>query len=99
MGEASQGFTFRILSFTSFLLPSGPLVPSSQEIRCNPENSSTQCLDKWNGISEWETRWKSGTMMGVNDVFSKILPSGKPKPTDIGLVGHPINPPKHGQVG
>jgi hypothetical protein len=26
-------------------------------------------------------------------------PSGKPKPTDIGLLGHPVNPPKHGQVG
>jgi hypothetical protein len=26
-------------------------------------------------------------------------PSGKPKPTDTGLLGHPVNPPKHGQVG
>jgi hypothetical protein len=26
-------------------------------------------------------------------------PSGKPKPTDIGLLGPPVNHPKHGQVG
>jgi hypothetical protein len=26
-------------------------------------------------------------------------PSGKPKPMDNGLLGHPFNPPKHGQVG
>jgi hypothetical protein len=26
-------------------------------------------------------------------------PSGKPKPIDTGLLGDPINPPKHGQVG
>jgi hypothetical protein len=26
-------------------------------------------------------------------------PSGKPKPTDTGLLGHPVNPPRHGQVG
>jgi hypothetical protein len=26
-------------------------------------------------------------------------PSGKSKPTDTGLLGHPVNPPKHGQVG
>ena len=37
--------------------------------------------------------------MGADDGFSKIPPSGKPKPTDIGLLGHPVNPPKHGQVG
>jgi hypothetical protein len=26
-------------------------------------------------------------------------PSEKPKPTDTGLLGHPVNLPKHGQVG
>jgi hypothetical protein len=26
-------------------------------------------------------------------------PSGEPKPTDMGLLGHPVNPPKHSQVG
>jgi hypothetical protein len=26
-------------------------------------------------------------------------PSGKPKPMGIGLLGHPVNLPKHGQVG
>jgi hypothetical protein len=40
----------------SLLLPSGPLAPSSHEIKCSPENSSTQCLDKGNGISEREIR-------------------------------------------
>jgi hypothetical protein len=42
---------------------------------------------------------KSGAMMGADDGFSEIPPSGKPKPTDTGLLGHPVNPPKHGQVG
>jgi hypothetical protein len=56
LGEASRGFILRLLSFTSLLLPSGPLAPSSHEIRCSPENRSTQCPDKWNGISERETR-------------------------------------------
>ena len=31
--------------------------------------------------------------------LSEIPLNGKPKPTDIGLLGHPVNPPKHGQVG
>ena len=26
-------------------------------------------------------------------------PSGKPKPTDTGLLGYLVDPPKHGQVG
>ena len=26
-------------------------------------------------------------------------PSGKPKPMGTGLLGHPVNLPKHGQVG
>jgi hypothetical protein len=56
LGEASRGFILRLLSFTSLLLPSGLLAPSSNEIRCSPENRSTQCPDKWNGISEWEAR-------------------------------------------
>jgi hypothetical protein len=47
---------FRLLSFTILLLPSRPLAPSSHEIRCSPENRSTQCPDKWNGTSERETR-------------------------------------------
>ena len=38
-------------------------------------------------------------MMGADDDFSEIPPSGKPKTIDIGLLGHPVNPPKHGQVG
>jgi hypothetical protein len=38
-------------------------------------------------------------MMGVDDGFPESLPSGKPKPTGIGLLGNPINPPRHGQVG
>ena len=32
-------------------------------------------------------------MMGADDGFSEIPPSGKPKPTDTGLLRHPINPP------
>ena len=31
-------------------------------------------------------------MMGADDGFSEI-PSGKPKPIDTGLLGHPVNPP------
>jgi hypothetical protein len=99
LGEASRGFIFRLLSLTSLLLPFGPLAPFSHEIRYNLENRSTRCLDKWNGIGERETRWKSDTMMGADDGFSEIPPSGRPKPTDTGLVGHPVNSPKHGQVG
>jgi hypothetical protein len=38
-------------------------------------------------------------MMGANDGFSKVPPVAKPKPMDKGLLGHPVNPPKHGQVG
>jgi hypothetical protein len=38
-------------------------------------------------------------MMGADDGFSEALPSGKPKPTGTGLLGHPVNPPRHGQVG
>jgi hypothetical protein len=98
-GRSISRVYFRLLYFTSLLLPSGPLTPFSHEIGCNPENRSTQCLDKWKGIDERETRWKSGTMMGAVDGFSEIPPSGKPKPTDTGLLGHPVNPPKHGQVG
>ena len=30
--------------------------------------------------------------------FQKF-PSGKPKPMGTGLLGHPVNPPRHGQVG
>jgi hypothetical protein len=56
LGEAPRGFIFKLLSFTSLLLPFGPLAPSSHEIRCSPENRSTQCLDKWNGTSERGTR-------------------------------------------
>ena len=26
-------------------------------------------------------------------------PSGKPKPMGTGLLGHPVNPPNHGQAG
>jgi hypothetical protein len=26
-------------------------------------------------------------------------PGGKPKPMGTGLLGHPVNPPNHGQVG
>jgi hypothetical protein len=74
LGEASQGFIFRFLSFTNLLLPSEPLAPSSHEIRCNPENRSTQCPDKWNGISEREIKWNSGAMMGADDGFSEIPP-------------------------
>ena len=29
----------------------------------------------------------------------RIPPSGKPKPKDTCLLGHPVNPPRHGQVG
>jgi hypothetical protein len=36
LGEASRGFIFRLLSFASLLLPSGPLAPSSHKARCNP---------------------------------------------------------------
>ena len=56
LGEASRGFIFRLLSFTNLLLPSGPLAPSSHKIRCSPENRSTQCPDKCNGIDEREAR-------------------------------------------
>jgi hypothetical protein len=56
LGEASRGFILRLLSFASLLLPSGPLAPSSHEVRCNPVNRSTHCLDKWNGIGEREAR-------------------------------------------
>jgi hypothetical protein len=38
-------------------------------------------------------------MMGADDGLSEVPPSGKPKPMDKGLLGHPVNPPKHGQVG
>jgi hypothetical protein len=38
-------------------------------------------------------------MMGADDGFLETLPSGKPKPTGTGLLGHPVNPPRHGQVG
>jgi hypothetical protein len=38
-------------------------------------------------------------MMGVDDGLSEVLTSGKPKPIDKGFLGHPVNPPKHGQVG
>jgi hypothetical protein len=37
-------------------------------------------------------------MMGADNGFSEIPPSGKPKPTDTGLLGYPVNSPKHGQV-
>jgi hypothetical protein len=37
LDEASQGSFFRLLSFTIFLLPSGPLAPSSHEVRCSLE--------------------------------------------------------------
>jgi hypothetical protein len=30
--------------------------------------------------------------------FQKF-PSGKPKPMGTGLLGHPVNSPKHGQAG
>jgi hypothetical protein len=56
LGEASRGFILRLLSFTSLLLPSGPLAPSSHKIRCSPENRSSECPDKWNGIGEGEAR-------------------------------------------
>jgi hypothetical protein len=39
---------------------------------------------------------------GADDGFSEPPPpppSGKPKPTDTGLLGYPVNPPRHGQVG
>jgi hypothetical protein len=36
---------------------------------------------------------------GVDDGFSEIPPSGKLKPTNTRLLGHPINPSRHGQVG
>jgi hypothetical protein len=36
---------------------------------------------------------------GAADGFSEIPPSDKPKPKDTGLLGHPVNPPKHSQVG
>jgi hypothetical protein len=38
-------------------------------------------------------------MMGANNGLSEAPPSGKPKPMDKGLLGHPVNPRKHGQVG
>jgi hypothetical protein len=56
LSEASRGFIIRLLSFASLLLPSRPLAPSSHEIRCNPENRSTHCLDKCNGIGEQEAK-------------------------------------------
>ena len=31
--------------------------------------------------------------------FQKSPHSGKPKPIDTCLLGHPVNPPRHGQVG
>jgi hypothetical protein len=36
LGEASRGFIFRLLSFSSLLLPYGPLAPSFHKARCNP---------------------------------------------------------------
>ena len=71
LGEASRGFILRLLSFTNLLLPSGPLAPSSHEVRCSRGNRSTQSLDKGNGISEREIKWKSGVMMGADDGFQK----------------------------
>jgi hypothetical protein len=38
-------------------------------------------------------------MMGADDSFSEALPNVKPKPTGTGLLGHPVNPPRHSQVG
>ena len=67
-------FHFMDFIFYQLLLPSGPLAPSSHEIRCNPKNSSTQFLEKWNGIGEREMRWKSGAMMGEDDGFQKSPP-------------------------
>jgi hypothetical protein len=38
-------------------------------------------------------------MKGVDDdVFFRNPPSGKPKPTGIGLLGNPAIPPRHGQL-
>jgi hypothetical protein len=42
---------------------------------------------------------KSDGMMGADDGSSEIPPGGKPKPMGTGLLGHPVNPPNHGQVG
>jgi hypothetical protein len=36
---------------------------------------------------------------GADDGFSEIPPSGKLKPKVTGLLGHPVNPPIHDQVG
>jgi hypothetical protein len=98
LGEASRGFILRLLSFTSLILPSGPLAPSSHEVRCNPENRSTQCPDKGKGISEREIRCKSGTMMGVDDGFHKS-PQRQTKTYRHRLARAPCQSPKHGQVG
>jgi hypothetical protein len=42
---------------------------------------------------------RGGVVKGADDGFLEIHLSGKPKPTDTGLLGHPVNPPRHGQVG
>jgi hypothetical protein len=38
-------------------------------------------------------------MMGADDGSSEVPPGGKPKPMGTGLLGHPVNPPNHGQAG
>jgi hypothetical protein len=37
-------------------------------------------------------------MMGADDGFSEIPPVANQN-LQTGLLGHPVNPPKHGQVG
>jgi hypothetical protein len=37
-------------------------------------------------------------MTRADDGFYRNPPNGKPKPTDTGLLGHPVIPPRHGQV-
>jgi hypothetical protein len=38
-------------------------------------------------------------MMGADNGFLEIPAVANQKPTDRGLLGHPVNPAKHGQVG
>ena len=50
-------------------------------------------------MDEREARWKSGNMTGKDNDLSEIPPTGNSKPMGTGLLGHHVNPPKHGQVG
>jgi len=102
LSQGSLGETYRGSLFGFYIFPAtftrwtfSPFFPQG---KVQPLNIlPTQCTDQCNGMDERE-KMESGKYGGRKRWLLMNPPSGNSKPMGTSLLGHPVIPPRYGQV-